>query len=369
MFGEPLNGRVWMETHAHTAETSSCSRVSGAELVRELKKNGFGAVVVTDHFGPYGYTSKEDRSTFLRGFHKAEHEGRRIGVSVLPGMEIRFESGNEDFLVYGMEETDIIDLPDDVCKAGLHEFHNLAREKGWLIYQAHPYRSGLRTAPANDIDGVEAINAQPRHDSRNRLAMAFARRFRLLTMVGGDIHWLQDIGLVATMVPQEALTPRAFAAWLKCTETPPYEWQEAPVDGIRFTIGAVPNAEMLSVLYKDVGWSAYLEDPGRTLEGVCASQRVVVAWDDTSPVGLARCVGDGKTILVIQDLLVMSEFRGRGIGKGLLRRLITGFKDVGQIILIADKNPEVHTFLRNNGFETITAYNSEGYIYTGRSAM
>ena len=91
---------------------------------------------------------------------------------------------------------------------------------------------------------------------------------------------------------------------------------------------AIPHKEMLPALYEDAGWTSYCEDIGRTMRGIAASQRIVTAWDDTTLVGMARCVGDGETIVYVQDLLVLGAYRRKGIGTALLRRLLAPYADV-----------------------------------------
>lgn len=361
-----MSERLILEAHAHTKEVSACSWLPAEELVRGMKEKGVGALVVTDHYLPGKFTSLEKREGYLSGYRKAREEGEKIGVKVLLGAEMRFSSGDEDFLVYGMEEEDVLNLPDDVCEAGLRAFHDMAREKGWMVYQAHPYRPGLKAAPHHEIDGVEIFNACPRQHSQNRLAASFASRFQLHTIAGGDVHWMSDIGLTGIAVPQEALeTSTAFARWLKNTPHPAIVYQETPVDGIRYTVGTSPNMPMLMDLYRDAGWTAYLDDPKNSMAGVMASRRLVTAWDDTTLVGLARSVGDGKTIVYVQDLLVMSAYRRRGIGKGLMRRLLQG-ENVRQTVLIADDSPWLRNFYKACGFENVADYHCAGFIKVNR---
>lgn len=49
---------------------------------------------------------------------------------------------------------------------------------------------------------------------------------------------------------------------------------------------------------------------------------IFVAYDGDKPVGMGRIVGDGAVISYIQDLIVIPGVQGRGIGSGLIKRLI-----------------------------------------------
>ncbi len=52
------------------------------------------------------------------------------------------------------------------------------------------------------------------------------------------------------------------------------------------------------------------------------SLAVYVAYDGDRPVGMGRIVGDGAVISYIQDLIVVPSAQRKGIGSGLIKRLI-----------------------------------------------
>ncbi len=60
----------------------------------------------------------------------------------------------------------------------------------------------------------------------------------------------------------------------------------------------------LEDLYTDVGWSAYTKDVDRLQQSVENSLYVLTAWHEDELIGLIRVVGDGLSIIYIQDLLV-----------------------------------------------------------------
>ena len=70
----------------------------------------------------------------------------------------------------------------------------------------------------------------------------------------------------------------------------------------------------LEQLYSSVGWFAYTHDMDILENAVNNSLSVITAWQDDKLVGLIRAVGDGVTILYIQDILVNPEFQNKGIG-------------------------------------------------------
>lgn len=354
--------RVLLEPHAHTSESSPCGQLPGAELVRQLKEAGYGAVVIVDHMTPGRFLGRQGREAFLAGYRAAKEAGDALGVAVLPGMEIQLKDKPEEYLVYGMEEEEILALPDSVCGESLSDLHDRAKAAGWRIYQAHPYRAKMQPAHTAFIDGVEIFNGNPRHNSQNRLAAKFASMHLLHTISGSDVHRQGDVGLVGLQTPRSALTPKAFAQWLADTPRPRVQYQEAPVDGIRYTVGAIPRDSMLQALYQDAGWTSYCEAMGESMKGILGSARVVCAWDDTTLVGMARVISDGYTIAYVQDILVLGICQRRGIGRELLRRVLLPYRDVRQTVLITDDTAQTSAFYQACGFENISAYKCAGFI-------
>ena len=103
-------------------------------------------------------------------------------------------------------------------------------------------------------------------------------------------------------------------------------------------------------LYSDAGWGAYTRDMATLMRSFPASLDVFSAWDDGKLVGLVRVVGDGLTILYVQDLLVLSSYKRRGIGAALMHRVMDKYKNVRQKVLITEDEPEVRAFYEALGF-------------------
>ncbi len=98
----------------------------------------------------------------------------------------------------------------------------------------------------------------------------------------------------------------------------------------------IPCRDDLLKLYADAGWTAYTDHLDRLERGVAHSLAVYTAWEGETLVGLLRAVGDGETILYLQDLLVRSSHRRRGIGRGLLERVTADYLQVRQKVLLTD---------------------------------
>lgn len=214
---------LWtVEPHAHTAQVSLCAKLSAAQMVQQIKAVSYEAVVVTDHYTPEMFELhrrgndyvRQLENAFMRGYRLAREEGQRIGVHVFCGMEIRISCGPEDYLVYGVTFDELKDLG---CLAflTLDELSRAVRStKHGVIIQAHPFRSYLNCQPALYLDGVEVHNANPRHDSRNHLALAFAQQNKLLMTAGSDVHQMGDAGSTGVQCPPFDDMPQ-FAQMLK----------------------------------------------------------------------------------------------------------------------------------------------------------
>lgn len=67
-------------------------------------------------------------------------------------------------------------------------------------------------------------------------------------------------------------------------------------------------------------------------------------------IGLIRAVGDGVSILYIQDVLVAPEHQRKGVGKKLLQAMLAQYPSIYQTVLMTDNIPERAAFYRACGF-------------------
>lgn len=110
-------------------------------------------------------------------------------------------------------------------------------------------------------------------------------------------------------------------------------------------------------LYKNVGWSNYLKNKETLLKGIEASLFVVGAFDGDELIGLIRVVGDGFTIIYIQDILIKTDYQQQGIGNQLISLVIKKYQSVRQKILLTDNQAHLKDFYNKNGFKTTEELN------------
>ncbi len=73
-------------------------------------------------------------------------------------------------------------------------------------------------------------------------------------------------------------------------------------------------------LRKTVNWKILTREQAE--KAVQGSLFTVVAFDDGQPVGMGRIVGDGAVICYIQDLIVIPDYQGSGVGQQIMEYLI-----------------------------------------------
>lgn len=128
----------------------------------------------------------------------------------------------------------------------------------------------------------------------------------------------------------------------------------------------IPLPELLR-LYDSVGWVNYTARPERLERAFRGSLTVLGAWAEAEDgsetlAGVARAVGDGCTILFLQDLLVRPEYQRQGVGTALVRALLARWEGVYQIELAADREDRTVQFYRSLGFAEFSKLGCTGFM-------
>ena len=110
------------------------------------------------------------------------------------------------------------------------------------------------------------------------------------------------------------------------------------------------HLEEIINLYQSVGWTNYLERIDILEEAYANSLCVLGAYDSDRLVGIIRAVGDGRTIVFVQDIIVLSEYQRQGIGSKLLQAVMERYQDVYQMELLTDNTEKTKAFYRSAGF-------------------
>lgn len=123
------------------------------------------------------------------------------------------------------------------------------------------------------------------------------------------------------------------------------------------------ETEILS-LYEAVGWTAYTDRPEVLRRGFEHSLLTLAAYDGEQLLGIIRTVGDGHTIVFIQDILVYPEYQRKGVGSALLQAVLARYRHVRQIQLTTDNTPKTIAFYSSQGLRELSAFNCCSFMRT-----
>lgn len=128
---------------------------------------------------------------------------------------------------------------------------------------------------------------------------------------------------------------------------------------VYITSKRIPIKE-IATLYNDVGWYNYTYDLNKLSQAFIHSLYILSVWDDTELIGLIRLVGDGISIIVIQDLLVKRQYQNHGIGSKLLGKILSRYDHTMQIVCITDDQESSINFYKKHDLKPVTKYNIVG---------
>ncbi len=195
-----------VEGHLHLKGNSWCGKTEPSDIVKIYKEKGYDAIIVTNHFNVCLYndyfkgTDEEKLDQFFKAFNelKANSNGLKVyfGVEFALGEDhynLPLRKKCVELLVYGITPDEFREYGIKIISMDYKEFKALAEEKGWLVFQAHPFRERTKRVALDCIDGVETYNGNPRHVNRNLRAQAYCKHHKLLEVVGSDFHVPHDV--------------------------------------------------------------------------------------------------------------------------------------------------------------------------------
>ena len=125
----------------------------------------------------------------------------------------------------------------------------------------------------------------------------------------------------------------------------------------------IPAITDLLALYSSVGWTNYTNNPTMLEKAVKASLWQLAVFDEKELVAYIRLVGDGHSVLLVQDLLVRPDYQRQGIGKKLLEKALETFPHVYQRLLVTERSEKNLDFYQSLGFVELSEQAYTGMIY------
>ncbi len=178
------------ELHAHTSPVSGCSHILPEHLVDTYVQRGFTSIAITNHF-MYDKNKSTDPAKkieyYLNDYYKAKKYAEKYGLNIILGCEARVSENENDYLIYGIRDEDLYKI-EAVLDNDIIGFYKAVKNDTNMIFQAHPFRDGMVRADLSSIDGIEAFNLHPTHNSRVGVAARYAREHNLQIICGSDYH-------------------------------------------------------------------------------------------------------------------------------------------------------------------------------------
>lgn len=103
-------------------------------------------------------------------------------------------------------------------------------------------------------------------------------------------------------------------------------------------------------LYHSVGWSNYTQNPEMLKSAYEHSLKIIGMYDEDKLIGIIRVVGDGYSIIYIQDILVLPEYQHQGVGTILMKKVLDEYARVYQKTLLTDNTEKTKQFYQSVGF-------------------
>lgn len=110
--------------------------------------------------------------------------------------------------------------------------------------------------------------------------------------------------------------------------------------------------EPIVELYQEGGWWKEHMDPSRIGELISQSFLFAMAIDSSTgrSLGMRRVISDGIADAYIQDVVVLAEWRRRGVGRMILSALLEGCMSRGIAWISLISQPGTDAFYRALGF-------------------
>jgi aralkylamine N-acetyltransferase len=126
---------------------------------------------------------------------------------------------------------------------------------------------------------------------------------------------------------------------------------------VRYQIVDAWAADAVVALYESAGWWRESE-AGRAAIGpmIAGSFAFLVVTEGGRTVGMGRAISDGVSDAYIQDVVVLPEHRGRGIGAEIVARLTRRCTERGLVWIGLVAEPGTTAFYERLGYRVLADY-------------
>jgi len=167
------------DLHIHSFYSLNDGVNSPEDIIRQALRIGLDSIAITDH-------------DTMNGFFKVKDFARKMGIDLIPGMEISSREGH--ILGIFIEE----EIPKNISA---EETIEMIHSQGGLAIAAHPYdifRKGIGDLVKKlKFDGIEVMNG--RNYLANKKARKVAEELNTAVTGGSDAHIIDEIGNCYTL--------------------------------------------------------------------------------------------------------------------------------------------------------------------------
>lgn len=185
------NNNKRIDLHVHT--TASDGNSTPSEVVKKAKEVGLSAIAITDH-------------DTVGGIEEAIKEGERIGIEVIPGIELTCRDGYREFHILGyfldykseklIDNLKSLELYKVKKSLSFKDYINIIVEAGGIPVLGHPAEYGLSNAELEKtikelksygLVGIEIMHPSTPNYLKDTLKL-IAIKNNLIITGGSDYH-------------------------------------------------------------------------------------------------------------------------------------------------------------------------------------
>lgn len=212
---------IKIELHVHSLGGSWCAHASAAQIAERFKNEGYGAVMITNHYSERcfmtEYPAKDFKGKidyFFSLFDEVKSECEKVGLKAFCGTEVAVKPCGTEYVLVGFDR-DFLYNNDYLFKLTQEQLFKLAEENNLFMYQPHPARHGVKFGNPEFMHGAEWFNSHLHHNNHNVLAEEFCKQNKLIRVSGNDFHVPDQPLIGGALIPNSIDNERQLAAYLK----------------------------------------------------------------------------------------------------------------------------------------------------------
>ena len=140
------------------------------------------------------------------------------------------------------------------------------------------------------------------------------------------------------------------------------ETNNMETNNIEIKDNIIPDIKDLVSIYNDAGWSNYTNNIDMLKLAYNNSLKIVSLWDGSKLIGIIRVVGDGYSIIYIQDLIILTEYKKQGLGSKLIKYVMNTYKDVYQKVLLTENQESTTKLYESCDFVSSDKYGCVAFV-------